>query len=356
MPTSISQINLPERKHFQQTVDGKTTDLYVLQNNNGIKVAITNYGARIVSLLVKGKGGAWKDVVVGFDSLNGYLKAKEKYFGAIVGRYANRIAKGRFTLEGKEYILATNNGPNHLHGGVKGFSDVVWEITESKPDTAIELTYVSKDGEEGYPGTLTISVRYELTESNGLKISFRATADRTTVINVTNHAFFNLNGLGSGTITNHSLMINADYYTPVDDTSIPLGEIASVAGTPFDFRTTKRIGEHIEQDDVQLKNGKGYDHNFILKKNGEHMTLAATAKGDNSDITLQVYTTEPGMQLYTGNFMEGSHQIKYDLRDDFRTAFCLETQHFPDAPNHPNFPSTVLKPGEVFQSETIFQF
>lgn len=300
------------------------------------------------------KEGKRTDIVVGFDSLNGYLQAEERYYGAIVGRYANRIAKGRFTLEGKEYTLVTNNGVNHLHGGTKGYQDVVWEV-EQASDESLTLKYFSKDGEEGYPGNMNITVRYTLTRTD-LVMDYEATTDKTTVFNITNHAYFNLNGQGSGTILNHQLMINADYYTPIDDTSIPTGEIAKVEGTPFDFRTPMPIGSRIEAEDEQLRNGSGYDHNYVLNRTNDHqLTLAARAVGDKSGIVLEVLTTEPGVQLYTGNFMEAHHHIKYGFRDERRSAFCLETQHFPDSPNHPQFPSTVLKPGERFTSQTIFR-
>lgn len=350
---TVIPIELPHKENFQQTLDGKNVDLIALRNEQA-EVAITNFGARIVSYIVPDKEGKKTDIVVGFDTLQGYLDAEERYYGAIVGRYANRIAKGRFTLEGKEYVLATNNGVNHLHGGVKGYQDVVWDI-EQASEESVTLKYFSKDGEEGYPGNMEITVRYILT-GRDLTIEFEATTDKTTVFNVTNHAYFNLNGQGGGTILDHQLLINADQYTPIDETSIPLGEIAPVEGTPLDFRTPTTIGARIDEQDTQLKNGTGYDHNFVLNKSqGDQLTLAARAVGDKSGIVLEVLTSEPGVQLYTGNFMRAHHQIKYGFCDERRAAFCLETQHFPDSPNHPQFPTTVLKPGERFESQTVFR-
>lgn len=350
---NVTAIALPNKESFQDTIDGKKVDLFILSNEKA-EVAITNYGARIVSYLVLDKEGRQTDIVVGFDSLEGYLGAEERYYGAIVGRYANRIARGKFALEGKEYKLATNNAPNHLHGGKKGYQDVVWTVVEATPQS-LTLKYFSPDGEEGYPGNMDITVRYSLS-GDDLVLDFDATTDKATVFNITNHAYFNLNGQGSGTILDHQLMINADHYTPIDETSIPLGEIAPVEGTPFDFRTPTAIGSRIDEEDRQLKNGTGYDHNFVLNSKGDHqLLLAARAVGDKSGIVLEVLTTEPGIQLYTGNFMKAHHSIKYGYRDQKREAFCLETQHFPDSPNQPEFPSTVLEPGERFNSQTIFR-
>jgi aldose 1-epimerase len=350
---NLSAIELPLKENFQDTVDGKKVDLFILSNPT-TEVAITNYGARIVSYLVPDKEGRKTDIVVGFDSLEGYLGAEERYYGAVVGRYANRIAKGKFSLDGKDYTLATNNAPNHLHGGKKGYQDVVWEVVEASGDS-LTLKYFSPDGEEGYPGNMDISVRYSLS-GNDLVMDYEATTDKATVFNITNHAYFNLNGQGSGTILDHQLQINADHFTPIDETSIPLGDIAPVEGTPFDFRTPATIGSRIEEEHGQLKNGTGYDHNFVLHSRGDKpLLLAAKAVGDKSGIVLEVLTTEPGVQLYTGNFMKAHHSIKYGFRDERREAFCLETQHFPDSPNQPQFPSTVVKPGERFNSQTIFR-
>ena len=346
-------IQLPKRENFNQILDNKQVDLFYLTNDK-IEVAITNYGARIVSIIVEDKNGYKTDVVVGFDSLDGYLKSDEKYHGALVGRFANRIAKGRFTLEGRTYTLATNNGVNHLHGGNKGFQDSVWDIAAVNKNS-LSLIYHSIDGEEGYPGNLELKVTYTLT-GNDLSIDFEAVSDDTTIINVTNHAFFNLNGQGSGTILDHLLTINADHYTPIDETSIPFGEIAKVEGTPFDFRKPTTIGARIKEDHLQLKNGQGYDHNFVLNQKNKDLIAAAKALGNKSGITLEVLTTEPGMQLYSGNFMKGTNTIKYGLKDELNSAFCLETQHFPDSPNKPHFPTTTLRKGEQFSSKTIFRF
>lgn len=350
---NAAAIAVPNKESFQSIIDGKKVDLFVLANGQA-EVAITNYGARIVSYIVPGKEGQKTDIVVGFDSLEGYLGAEERYYGAIVGRYANRIARGRFSLDGKEYVLATNNVPNHLHGGKKGYQDVVWEVVDVSAQS-LTLKYFSPDGEEGYPGNMEVIVRYTLT-GNDLVMEYEATTDKPTVFNITNHAYFNLNGQGSGTILNHQLMINADHYTPIDETSIPLGELAPVEGTPFDFRKPVAIGSRIEEEHGQLRNGAGYDHNYVLnRKEGNRLQLAAKAVGNQSGIVLEVFTTEPGIQLYTGNFMKAHHQIKYGFRDEKRTAFCLETQHYPDSPNQPQFPSTVLRPGELFRSQTIFR-
>lgn len=337
---------------FKGTIDGKETSLYFLKNKNHIEIAITNYGARIVSLIVPDKNDQPTDLVVGFDSLDGYLNSTETYHGAIVGRYANRIAKGKFSLKGKEYQLAVNLPPNHLHGGPKGFSKQVWNIEEVN-EQSLRLSYFSIDGEENYPGNLNIILTYILTNENELKIHYAATTDQTTVFNPTAHPFFNLNGQGSGKIEDHLLWVDADKYTPVDENLIPIG-VYPVENTPFDFRNTKTIGTHIDEDNEQLKYGAGYDHNFVL--NGTGLRSVVEATGNISGISMEVITTEPGMQLYTGNYMKSENTIKYGLKDNYREAFCLETQHYPDSPNHPEFPSTVLEPGEVFRSTTIYKF
>ncbi|HXB94248.1 MAG TPA: aldose epimerase family protein [Puia sp.] len=345
---------LPDPSAFRDTVDGQSTSLYLLKNKNGAAAAITNYGARLVSLIVPDKNGVLTDVVVGYDNISNYLHQPETYFGAIVGRYGNRIAKGRFQLDSNTYTLAANNGPNSLHGGKKGFSAVVWTARQLG-DSAVELSYLSKDGEEGYPGNLQVRVTYTLTDETALRIDYQATTDKATVLNLTNHAYFNLNGQGSGPIYDHVLKLNADGYTPVDSTLIPTGKIDSVAGTPFDFRQPTAIGARIgDTGNQQIRYGKGYDHNFVLDKaRGE---VAATVKGDSSGILMTVSTTEPGIQFYTGNFMNGTNPIKGGKKDVYRSAFCLETQHFPDSPNQPSFPSTVLKPGETFHSTTEYRF
>lgn len=347
---------LPSAAAFEQQIDGKQTHLFVLKNKNGMQAAITDYGGRLVSLLVPDKSGKLTDVVTGFDSVMQYKHSTEPYFGATIGRYGNRIAKGKFTLDGKQYVLATNNGVNHLHGGKKGFQDVVWDAKPSG-DSVLELSYLSRDMEEGYPGNLQVRVTYRLTDANELKIQYEATTDKRTVVNLTNHAFFNLNGQGSGTINDHVLQINADRYTPVDSTLIPLGTSAPVANTPFDFRKPTAIGARVGEENVQLKNGSGYDHNFILNRKGAGtMDTAAQVTGDRSGIVMTVLTVEPGLQFYGGNFMQSKNVMKGGGRDEFRTAFCLETQHFPDSPNQPSFPSTVLDPGKTYRTESVYRF
>ncbi|TKC06058.1 aldose epimerase family protein [Pedobacter frigoris] len=341
---------------FQKEIDGKKTNLYVLKNKNNMEAAFTNYGGRLVSLLVPDRSGKLVDVVVGFDSVEGFEKSTEPYFGATIGRYGNRIAKGKFSLDGKEYTLFTNNGANTLHGGKKGYQYVVWDA--SRPDAqTLVLSYLSKDMEEGFPGNLNVKVTYTLTDDNELKMDYEATTDKKTVVNLTNHAFFNLNGEGSGTILNHNLQIFADQYTPVDTTLIPLGKNISVKATPFDFTTATTIGKRIEEANDQLKAGKGYDHNFVLNgTKGMGMTHAGTVKGDKSGIVMDIYTQEPGLQFYSGNFMQSKNVFKGGTKDDFRTALALETQHFPDSPNQVAFPSTVLSPGQTYKTSSIYKF
>ncbi len=347
---------LPPQTAFQQTIDNKKTDLYFLKNSHGMQAAITNYGGRLVCLLVPDKDGKLTDVVIGFDSVQQYQSSTEPYFGATIGRYGNRIAKGKFTLDGKQYTLATNNGPNTLHGGKKGFQFVVWDAKQSG-DSVLELTYLSKDMEEGFPGNLQVKVIYTLTYDNELKLDYEATTDKKTVVNLTNHAFFNLNGQGSGTINNHLLMINADYFTPVDSTLIPNGTIEPVANTPFDFRSPTLIGKSVDAKDMQLKNGKGYDHNFVLNENkGTGLNTAAIITGDKTGIEMEVLTQEPGLQFYGGNFMQSKNKMKDGGMDNFRTAFCLETQHFPDSPNQSAFPSTVLEPDKIYKTSSVYRF
>ena len=347
---------MPDKKNFETTIDGKQTDLYILKNHSGMQAAITNYGGRLVSLLVPDKNGKLTDVVVGFKSVKDYENSTEPYFGATIGRFGNRIAKGKFTLDGKQYTLFTNNGANTLHGGKKGFQAVVWDANQVN-DSTLELTYLSKDMEEGFPGNLNVKVTYSLTPNDGFKCEYEATTDKKTVINLTNHAFFNLNGEGRGSILNHTVKIYADKYTPVDTGLIPTGKLAPVAGTPFDFTKPTTIGERIEADNEQLKNGNGYDHNFVL--NGtkvDGLNHAATVIGDKSGIVMNVYTEEPGLQFYSGNFMQGKNIFSNGSKDDFRTAFAMETQHFPDSPNQSSFPSTELKPGDVYKTSTVYVF
>ena len=347
---------LPSAAGFQQTIDNKKTDLYILKNSNGMQAAVTNFGGRLVSLLVPDKDGKLTDVVIGFDSVLQYQASTEPYFGATIGRYGNRIAKGKFTLDGKQYSLATNNGTNSLHGGKKGFQYVIWDAKQMG-DSVLELTYLAKDMEEGYPGNLQVKVTYALTNANELKLDYEATTDKKTIVNLTNHAFFNLNGQGSGTINNHELMINADSYTPVDSSLIPTGKNEPVANTPFDFRLPTMIGKNVDANDIQIKNGKGYDHNFVLNANkGTGLNTAAIVTGDKTGIVMEVLTQEPGIQFYGGNVMYSKNKMKDGGMDDFRTAFCLETQHFPDSPNQPAFPSTVLEPAKTYKTSSVYRF
>jgi len=354
MKDSITYGHLPPDSAFEKIIDGKQTHLYTLKNKAGMTLTMTNYGGRVVNLLVPDSAGKMIDVSVGLGSVEDYVKSTEPYYGATIGRYGNRIAKGHFSLDGKQYTLATNNAPNTLHGGKKGYQDVVWDAKKLN-DQTLELTYLSKDMEEGFPGNLRIKVTYTLTDDNSLKIDYEATTDKTTVVNLTNHTYFNLNGEGSGSILNHSVQLNADNYTPVDSTLIPTGKIETVKGTPFDFTKPETIGARINDDNQQLKNGKGYDHNFVLNKHDMKMPVALV-KGDKTGIVMEIYTEEPGLQFYSGNFMQGKNTMKYGEKDGNRTAFAMETQHFPDSPNQPQFPSTVLKPGETYKTQSIYKF
>jgi aldose 1-epimerase len=351
--TTKTTIALPVAANFQKTVDGKTTDLYFLKNKNGVQAAVTSWGGRLVSMLVPDKQGKMVDVVIGFDSLGTYQVAGD-FYGATIGRYGNRIGGAKFSLGGKVYNLSVNNGPNTLHGGKFGFDTKVWDAKQLN-DHALEISYLSKDGEEGFPGNLKVKVVYDLLDDNSLKISYEATTDKPTVVNLTNHAYWNLNGCGSGTILDHTLQIDADAYTPVDTTLIPTGKIAPIAGTPFDFRAPTAIGTRIEQADEQLKSGKGYDHNYVLNKHDITKPIT-TLTGDKTGIVMQVFTEEPGIQFYSGNFMAGKYTLKGGAKNDFRTALCLETQHYPDSPNKPAFPTTELKPGQVYKTVSIYKF
>ncbi len=341
---------------YQQEIKGKKVDLFLLTNKNKMSVFISNFGGRIVSVNVPNKTGGFTDVVLGYDSLQHYFNRKENYFGALIGRYGNRIAKGKFQLDGKTYQLAINNPPNTLHGGPTGFHNQIWDA-KKLDEQSLELSYVSKDMEEGYPGTLTVKVLYHLLEDNSIAISYQATTDKKTILNLTNHSYFNLNGAGSGTINDHLLTINADKFTPVDSTLIPTGVFADVVGTPFDFRKPRAIGDSVNSSSEQIQNGKGYDHNFVLnRKSSSDMELAATVYSSISGIKLEVFTREPGIQFYGGNFLDSSLLGKKDLHYGFRTAFCLETQHFPNAPNESSFASTQLIPGKTFETKTIYKF
>jgi aldose 1-epimerase len=353
--TSVTTQSIPDSANFEADVQGQKVKLFTLKNNSGATVAVTNYGGRLVSLVVPDKDGKATDVILGYDSLKSYQKPKEPYFGAIIGRYGNRIAKGKFTLDGKAYQLDINDGVNTLHGGFNGFYGKVFAAKQLSA-SQLEFTYVSKDGEGGYPGNLTATVVYTLGDDNSLKIEYKATTDKTTVVNLTNHAYFNLNGAGSPTITDNVLQINADAFLPVDTTLIPTGKLQPVKGTPFDFTASKTIGKDIGVADEQLKNGKGYDHNFVLNKH-DITTPIATVKSTVTGITMEVFTEEPGLQFYSGNFLTGATKDgKGGKAYPYRSAFCLETQHFPDAPNQAAFASTVLKPGQTYHTVTIYKF
>lgn len=332
--------------------------LYTLKNSNGVTVKVTNYGAIITSIVVPDRDGEMGDIALGYDSVEGYMNAVDKpYLGAVVGRYGNRIAEGKFTIDGEEYELAVNNGANHLHGGVIGFDKVVWD---AKPvgENSLELTYLAKDMEEGYPGNLQCKVTYTLTDDDELKVRYEAVTDKPTHANLTQHTYFNLKGEGNGTILDHELMLNAKQFTPVDEGLIPTGKLVDVAGGPFDFTTAKAIGRDIEEADEQLNFGGGYDHNWVLDKGGKPgaMTLAARLSEASTGRVVEVFTTEPGIQFYCGNFLDGRLKGKSGQPYVFRGGLCLETQHYPDTPNQPNFPTTLLKPGEKYDTTTVFKF
>jgi aldose 1-epimerase len=337
-------------------VDGKPVNIYTLTNKNGLMARITNYGGIVVSLMVPDRSGKLGDVVLGYDSLDGYIK-NNPYFGCLVGRYGNRIGKARFSLDGKEYTLAANNGENHLHGGLKGYDKVVWDAKTIKTEEGVglELAYLSPDGEEGYPGNLSIKVHYILTNENALKIDYFAATDKKTVVNLTHHSYFNL--AGKGTILDHLLMINADKFTPVDKGLIPTGKLEEVKGTPFDFTEPTAIGARIDQDDEQLRYGLGYDHNWVLnKRRSGIMTLAATLYDQKSGRFMEVLTTEPGLQFYAGNFLDGTISGKGGQVYAYRSGLCLEAQHYPDSPNKAHFPSVVLNPGDEYRQTTLYKF
>ena len=334
------------------TFDGKPVHLFTLTNNNGVQVKVSDYGATITSFIAPDKNGNNSSIVIGFDSLSRYT-AGVPYFGATVGRYGNRIAKGKFTLNGTKYSLAINNGQNHLHGGIKGFDKQVWSASDtSASEPQVTLTYLSKDMEEGYPGNLTSSVTFSVTSDNMLKIEYKATTDKATPINLTNHSYFNLTGDVSNTILNHVVMIDADRYTPVDTTLIPTGELKSVKGTPFDFTTPHKIGERIQQVGG---NPVGYDHNFVLNKKDSGLSKAAEVTDSLSGRKLEVFTTQPGLQFYSGNFLDGTIQSDSGIPIKQYTGFCMETQHFPNSPNTPSFPSTILQPGETYHTITEYK-
>ena len=346
-----------EKTNFGSLSSGEEVQLFTLRNSQGMEVGILDYGGIITSLLAPDQTGQYEDVVLGFESLDDY-ETRNPYFGALVGRYANRIAGGRFSLDGKEYQLVQNNGNNHIHGGTKGFDKVIWNAKpiEYADRVSLELSYTSKDMEEGYPGNLACLVTYTLTESNELQVTYRATTDKKTVVNLTQHAYFNLSGDFSKTILDHKLFISADEFVPVNKELIPYGEYAAVAGTPFNFNSPKQIGRDIEDSHEQIAIGKGYDHSWVLKDYNSKIRKVASVLHPETGRVLEVFTTEPGMQLYTGNFLDGTLPAKGGGTYARRSGFCLETQHHPDSPNQPAFPTVVLEPGQTYRSETVFKF
>lgn len=342
---------------FGKTKTGEAVEIYTLTNSNGLEAKIMTYGGTVVSLKVPDKDGNLGDIVLGFDNVSDY-EEKSPYFGSLVGRYGNRIAKGKFSLDGKEYTLATNNDENHLHGGDKGFDKVVWDAESfvDSDNVGIKLHYLSKDMEEGYPGNFEVTVTYTLTNADEFEIDYAAVTDKATVCNLTNHSYYNLAGHGSGDILGHKLMINADTYTPVDKGLITTGEIPAVKGTPFDFTALTAIGKGVNADNEQIKFGGGYDHNWVLNKEGDEMSLAVKVYAPATGRVMEIYTTEPGLQFYSGNFLDGTLSGKESKVYEHRNGFCLETQHFPDSPNKPDFPSTTLLPGEKYHTTTVHKF
>lgn len=357
-PTPATKKEAPKvtKTSFGRTAEGTEVSLYTLKNSKGMEAAITNYGGIVVRLMTPDKNGQFADIVLGFDSLDGYLK-EHPYFGAIVGRYGNRIGGAKFSIAGKEYKLAANNGPNSLHGGIKGFDKKVWAAQVDDATNSLILSYSSPDMEEGYPGKLDVQVTYTLTEANELRINYKATTDKETVVNLTNHSYFNLAGQGNGDILNHSIQIMSEKTTPVDTTLIPTGELKDVAGTPFDFTAPHKIGERInDTSDEQIKFGGGYDHNFVVDGQAGSLRPAARVTEPTSGRAMEVLTTEPGVQFYTGNFLDGTLTGKGGKVYQKRFGLCLETQHFPDSPNKPQFPSAALKPGQTYLSTTVYRF
>jgi aldose 1-epimerase len=354
---SDKEIHVSKIAGFGTTKEGQSVDLYTITNSHGLKIQAINYGGIIVSLYVPDKNGKLDDVVLGFDKFEGYLNNKP-HFGGIIGRYANRIANAKFTLDGTEYHLAKNDGPNSLHGGWKGFDAVQWHAApfENQTGAGVVFTHTSKDGEEGYPGNLSVKVTYTLTETNELHISYEATTDKATPVNLTQHSYFNLAGEGNGNILKHELMLNADHFTPVDKNLIPTGEIRSVKGTPLDFTKPSAIGARINGNYEQLLVAHGYDQNFVVNGNPGELRLAARVHEPTSGRAMEVYTTEPGVQFYSGNFLDGTIVGKHGHAYKPHDGLALETQHFPDSPNHPQFPSTILRPGHTFHSRTIYRF
>lgn len=353
--TTSTKTDNMQATNVDSTGTGPVLQAIELSNQQGVRVGVTNFGARVISLWTPNQFGKQDNIILGYDSLEQYLTGNP-YFGAAIGRYGNRIAGGTFELDGKAYQLAKNNGENALHGGPGGFHNVYWDMRKKEDVNAVEFNYHSKDGEEGYPGNLEVKMTYTLTDQNELIIDYQATTDQPTVINLTHHSFFNLAGEGSGDVLGHELMINADRFTPVNDQLIPTGEMKPVRGTPFDFTKPHLIGERIDGKDQQLTYGRGYDHNWVLNRTGDGLSLAAQVREPNTGRTLEVWTTEPGLQFYSGNFLDGSDKGFGGKAYEFRGAFCLEAQHFPDSPNHANFPTTLLRPGEVYSQQTVYKF
>lgn len=345
-----------EQASFGILKDGQAVEIYTLKNSNGMTLCVTNYGGTIVSWTAPDRNGKFEDIVLGCDSLTGYLKGVP-YFGSLIGRYGNRIAQGKFSLEGKPYQLATNNIGNHLHGGITGYDKVLWAATPiNGEELALKLTYTSPDGEEGYPGTLSMEVIYTLQKDNSVKMDYKAVTDKTTVLNLTNHTYFNLTGKSGSTILNHELRLNADYFLPVDPTLIPTGEIRAVTGTPFDFIKSTKIGARItDSTDIQIKYGRGYDHAWIVNTSNDTLRLAAVLTEPTSGRTIEVLTTEPAVQFYSGNFLDNTIIGKTGITYPRNSGLCLETEHYPDSPNQSKFPTTVLKPGETYRSTTVFK-
>ena len=345
-----------DKIQFGETMDGTGVDQFILSNNNGMEIRIITYGGIITSWTAPDKNGNYKDIVLGYNTLAEY-EAETPYFGALIGRYGNRIAKGKFSLDNQEYTLAVNNGVNHLHGGLKGFDKVVWDAKTIVSDSTVslELSYLSKDMEEGYPGNLETKVTYTLNNKDELSVNYEATTDKPTIVNLTQHSYFNLTADFNKDILGHELVINADSFLPVDKTLIPTGEFRDVTGTPFDFKTSKAIGTHIDNENIQLKNGLGYDHCWVLNDQDNGVRFVASAYEPVSGRLLEVFSDEPGIQFYSGNFLDGTLPSKNKGMYQHRTGFCLETQHYPDSPNQKNFPSVILKPGEKYKSKTVFR-
>ena len=346
-----------EKKAFGRTLDGVDIDQYILKNRNGMEISAINYGGIITSWKAKDREGNYKDIVLGFNKLSEY-ETESPYFGAIIGRYGNRVAKGKFTLNGEKYTLAVNNGKNHLHGGLKGFDKVVWDSKEVVEDmtASLVLSYVSNDMEEGYPGNLEVQVIYTLNNNDELSVKYEAVSDKTTIINLTQHSYFNLSADFNKNILDHEIVINADSFLPVDSTLIPTGEIRNVGDTPLDFRRPKNVGEEINNANKQLMIGNGYDHCWVLNNQDQGLRFVSSAYDSGTGRLLEVFSDQPGIQFYSGNFLDGTLQSKIDSTYDFRSGFCLETQHYPNSPNEKNFPSVILKPGKKYFSQTIFKF